>query len=837
MANFELSLNGSWKFEGFAECNGEELGAYKLEYDDDGWLPAKVPGTVHLDLLANNVIPDPFKGLNEKKVQWIPKNEWWYRKEFDLPPDFLGKHAVELVFDGLDTFATIWVNSVKVGEADNMFTPWRFNINKAVKVGKNVIAVCFKPIYKVALELERKYDGKYGSLHAENFSARPYVRKAQYSFGWDWGPTLPTAGIWRGARVIAYDKAKLGYLAALPLQVSEDKAKIKTTAEVYAAEPCCVKAKFVVEGFGQRIEKQIIKQIASGQIYLESEFEIAKPRLWWPRGYGEQNLHDVSVELFCDGVFLDKGAVKCGIRSVKLLQEPDDEGKCFIFVINGLPVFCKGANWVPADSFLPRVTADRYEKLLDMAAQANFNMLRVWGGGIYEDDAFYDFCDMLGIMVWQDFMYASSAYPEDDWFFKEAEREADEVVRRLRGHACIIVWCGNNEIQWQYQTVCKEMPRLFGLQIFDDILPSVLSRLDGTRPYRPSTPYDSDEPNNEHEGSRHNWTAWSKQVDYPAYLEDKGRFLTEFGWQAPPTLDLLREYFDDADLNLGSPAFKAHEKQVDGLKILRTLLSLHYPVPEDFKRFTLYAQLNQGEALKTAVTHWRSRMFKTSGCLIWQLNDCWPVISWSLVDYGLNAKAAYFFVKRAFQPIIAPLIIKEGKAHVYVVNETEDALESTLKFQVMTFNGEVLYSQHAKTVTPAYTSKLVLENALETLPLKDNCIFAVILEGEGTLLYEDAKTIQEPKNMKLPTPQVKIETKKLDAANFEIMLESNVYAKAVFLKLESIKGEFNDNFFDLIPQRPRIIKCLLERDVSRQEFEKALLLEVYPYEKELTLAP
>jgi beta-mannosidase len=835
LANFELSLNGSWKFKGFAECNGEELGAHKPEYDDGGWLPAKVPGTVHLDLLANNVIPDPFKGLNEKKVQWATENEWWYRREFDLPPDFLGKHAVELVFDGLDTFATVWVNSVKVGEADNMFTPWRFNISKSVKAGRNVIAVRFKPICKVALELEHKYGSKYGSLHAENFSARPYVRKAQYSFGWDLGPTLPTAGIWRSARVIAYDKAKLGYLAALPLQVSEDKAKIKTTAEVYAAEPCCVKAKFVVEGFGQRIEKQIIKQIAAGQRYLESEFEIAKPRLWWPRGYGAQNLYDVSVELYSDEVLCDKAGVKCGIRSVKLLQEPDDEGKSFIFRINGLPVFCKGANWIPADSFLPRVTADRYRKLLDLAAEANFNMLRVWGGGIYEDDAFYDLCDSLGIMVWQDFMYACSAYPEDDWFLKEAEREADEVVRRLRGHACIVVWCGNNEIQWQYQTLWKDMPRLFGLPIFDKMLPSVLSRLDGTRPYQPSSPYNGEENNSEHEGTRHNWTIWNKRVDYLAYLEDKGRFLTEFGWQAPPTLSLLREYLDDADMNIYSPAFEAHEKQVDGLKILRTLLSLHYPVPEDLKRFTLYAQLNQGEALKTAVTHWRSRMFKTSGCIIWQLNDCWPVISWSLVDYGLNAKAAYFFVKRAFQPVIAPLIIKESKAYVYVVNETEGALESTLKFQVMTFNGEVLYSQQAKTVTPAYTSKLALENALDTLPLKENCIFVVTLEGKGTLLYEDDKTVQEPENLKLPTPQVKIETKKLDAAKFEIMLESNVYAKAVFLKLDGVKGEFSDNFFDLIPKRPKLIKCLLERDANLEEFEEALLLKVYPYEEGLTL--
>ena len=831
----ELSLNGSWKLKGFPECNGEELGANRLEHNGDGWLPAQVPGTVHTDLMTNNVISDPFKGLNERKVQWVPENEWWYRKEIDLTDDFLEKQVVELVFDGLDTFATVWVNGVKVGEAHNMFTPWRFNINKAVKLGRNVIAVCFKPIYKVAFELEKKYGGKYGCLHAKNCSARPYVRKAQYSFGWDWGPTLPTSGIWRSARVIAYDKAKLGYLAALPLQVSKEKAKMKAVVDVYASETCNVNAKFVIEGFGQKIENQINKKVPAGQNCLESELEITEPQLWWPKGYGAQNLYDVSVELYCNEVFLDKAAVKCGVRSVQLLQDRDDEGLCFTFAINGLRVFCKGANWVPADSFLPRVTVDRYRKLLDLAAEANVNMLRVWGSGIYEDDAFYDLCDSLGIMVWQDFMYACAAYPEEDWFLKEAEIEADEVMRRLRGHACIVVWCGNNEIQWQYQTAWKDRPQLFGLSIFDKILPSVLSRLDGTRPYQPSSPYGGEDPNSEHEGTRHNWTVWSKQADYPAYLEDKGRFLTEFGWQAPPTLDLLKEHLDSGDLNLGSPGFEAHEKQVDGLKILRTLLSLHYPVPEDLKRFTLYAQLNQGEALKTAVTHWRSRMFKTSGCLIWQLNDCWPVISWSIIDYGLNPKAAYYFVKRAFQPVIAPLIIKEGKAHVYVVNETDRALESTLSFQVMTFTGEILYSQQAEMVMPAYTSNLVLENHLDTLPLKEDCIFVVTLESKGTILYEDAKTIQEPRNLKLPTPQVKMETKKLGVSQFKINLESKVYAKAVWLKLEGVKGEFSDNFFDLIPRKPKIIKCVLEKNAIIEEFGKALLLEAYPYEEGLTL--
>ena len=557
MANFELSLNGSWKFKGFDEGKGEELGAQRLEYDDGDWLSANVPGTVHLDLLANKVIPDPFKDLNEEKVQWVPQKEWWYRKEINVSPELLEKQVVELVFEGLDTIATVWVNGVKVGKANNMFTPWRFSVGKELCEGRNIIAVSFKPIHKAALELERKYGEKCGSLHAENFSARPYVRKAQYSFGWDWGPNLPTAGIWRKTTLICYDKTKLGYLSALPTEVSEDTAKIKVIAVAYAAKTCEVKAKFVMQGFGQRIEKQVSKQIASGQSFLEVEFEISKPHLWWPRGYGKQNLYDVSVELSVDGALVDEAAAKCGVRSVKLLQELDDEGKTFIFVANGLPVFCKGANWIPADSFLPRVTKERYQKLLSAAAEANFNMLRVWGGGIYEDDVFYDLCDKLGIMVWQDFMYACCGYPDNEWFLKEAQREAEEVVLRLRGHACIVVWCGNNEIQWQCKTAWKEMSTLCGLPIFEKIIPDVLARLDGTRPYRPSTPYSEYEPNSERGGSRHNWVVWSKQVDYPAYLEDKGRFLTEFGWQAPPTLDLLNEYLDSTEMKIDSPALRS----------------------------------------------------------------------------------------------------------------------------------------------------------------------------------------------------------------------------------------------------------------------------------------
>lgn len=828
MSLFEVPLDGFWVFKGFANLSGEQSGAHSLEYNDDDWFPACVPGTVHTDLMANNIIPDPFQGENEKIVSWAAEKEWWYRREADLPPEVLQKRAVELVFDGLDTFATVWVNGVKVGEANNMFTPWRFSIKTALRIGKNVIAVRFKPIYSVALELERKYAGKCGCLHAENCSARPYVRKAQYSFGWDWGPTLPTAGVWRGARLVAYDKAKLGYLAALPVQVSEKKAKVKVAVDVYVTTACCVEAEFVLNGFGQRMEQHVIKQVDAGQDFVESEFEFTEPKLWWPKGYGTQNLYDVSAELYSDGSLLDKATVKCGVRSVLLLQEPDEEGVCFTFVINGLKVFCKGANWVPADSFLPRVNAERYRKLLDMAVEANVNMLRVWGGGVYEDNIFYDLCDRLGIMVWQDFMYACSAYPEEDWFLKEAEREAEEVVRRLRRHPCIVVWCGNNEIQWQHNSLWKDRARPLGLPIFDEILPEILSRLDGTRPYRSTSPYGGEEPNSECEGSRHNWVVWSKETDYLAYLEDRGRFLTEFGWQAPPSLKLLAEYLG-ANLWVDSPVFLAHEKQINGLRILKKLLSLHYPVPDDFKRFVLFSQLNQGEALKTAVAFWRSRMFKTSGCLIWQLNDCWPAVSWSLIDFGLNPKAAYFFVKRAFQPVIASLIVTDGKVYVYVVNESREELDLDFRFGVIRFNGEYLHVVNGKSVVPAYTSLLVLESSLDKLPLSNDCVLAVKLERGGVVLYEDLKTVVDAKDLKLPNQQITMNINKVADRTFEVSLASSVYAKALHLDLNGLTGRFSDDFFDISPKGQKTVRCQLEHDVSLSDFEKAVKCQSYPY--------
>ena len=316
----ELSLNGSWRFKGFAQRNGEELGAYRVEFDDADWLFGSVPGTVHLDLMINKLIEDPFKDLNEPKVQWVAEDEWWYRREIQLTPEILQHQVVELVFEGLDTVASVWVNGVLVGEANNMFTPWRFNIKNAAKPGKNLIAVRFKPIYKVAYELEEKYRQKYACLCTEYCTARPYVRKAQYSFGWDWGPTLPTAGIWRETKIVAYDTAKLNYFAALPIEVSKAKAKVKLTATLYAPKNGVLRAKFALCGFGQKLEREVKTKVHEGRSFVECVFDVLEPQLWWPRGYGEPCLYDASVQLFCDGEVLDEAACKVGVRSVELLQ-------------------------------------------------------------------------------------------------------------------------------------------------------------------------------------------------------------------------------------------------------------------------------------------------------------------------------------------------------------------------------------------------------------------------------------------------------------------------------------------------------------------------------------
>jgi beta-mannosidase len=827
----EQPLTGLWRFKGFKGCAGEEQKAYSPQTPQDAWLLAEAPLPAHTNLLANKVIPDPFMGINERDVQWVNESEWWYRKTIELSADILKRDVVELSFESLDTYATIWVNDIKVGEANNMFTPWRFYIKEAAKEGKNLIAIRFKPITKVAGELEAQHKTKYASLSADNFSARPYVRKAQYSFGWDWGPTLPTAGIWRKAAIVAYDVARLGYVAGLPANVSQQRALVRVTAEVHAAKTALLRVVFRLGGFDVNLQQTINKEVSKGRNFVDSEFALDSPRLWWPRGYGDPDLYDASVKVYFGEKLLDEAAVKLGIRSIELIQQPDEEGKTFIFQINGQNVFCKGANWVPADSFLPKVNFERYQKLLNYASEANFNMLRVWGGGVYEADEFYNLCDELGIMVWQDFMYVCAGYPEEEWFLREAEREAMEAVLRLRGHPSIVLWCGNNENQWLHSVLWRtrdKVERLYGSQIFESLLLRVCQFLDPTRPYRPSTPFGGEDSSGRHEGDRHNWEVWSQGLDYPAYLDDNGRFISEFGWQALPSMKLLLTYLEKQDLNPNSFAFRAHEKQVGGLELLKALLAAHYPVPVDMHRFVLYSQLNQADALKTGITHWRSRMLKTSGFLVWQLNDCWPVVSWSLIDYGLQPKAAYYVVKRVCESVIAPLIVKDDVVYGYVVNESAQTVEGTAKFEVVGFRGESRHCITKRVCVAPFRSLLIFEEPLDKLQSAPDSLLTLTLEANNKIRYQDTKLLTEPKNIKFLQPQISLKVEKLCEKSFQITATTAVYAKAVYLELPE-EAWFSDNFFDLPACASKTVVCRLKTDITPNLLLEKLKWQAYPY--------
>ena len=554
--------------------------------------------------------------------------------------------------------------------------------------------------------------------------------------------------------------------------------------------------------------------------------------MWWPRGYGEPSLYDASVKVYVGAELLDDASVKVGIRSIKLIQEPDDEGKHSSSKSTAKTCSVKAQTGYPPTPSSPKSTTNSTTNSSAPQPTPTLTCSASGAEASTKQTNSTTYATHWASWFGRTSCTSAQATPKKNGF---CVRRSGKPWRRFCGFGGtprIVVWCGNNENQWLHNVLWKtrdKVERLYGSEIYESLLARICQSLDPTRPYRPSSPFGGDDASGRHEGDRHNWEVWSQGIDYPAYLDDNGRFISEFGWQAPPTMELLKAYLEKEDLTPSSNAFRAHEKQTGGLELLRALLAVHYPVPEDLRLFVLYSQLNQGEALKTAVTHWRSRMFKTSGCLIWQLNDCWPVISWSLIDYGINPKAAYYYVKRAYQPVIAPIIVKQGKVEAFIINETDKPLEATLKFEVLTFGGEVLYDQTAKTSVPPYTSQLALQKALEALPIKDNAILVTTLECQGKVLYEDARTVVEPKDLKLPTSKIQAATKKVDEKTFEITLQTQVYAKAVKIEIGDLRAKFSDNFFDLLPNRQKVVVCQLERDMSAEQFDKTMSYQSYPY--------
>lgn len=696
--NFNVMTLNQWKFKA---C------------DESEWLPAQVPGCVHTDLLKNGIIPDPFYGTNEHDLQWIDKKDWEYETSFDVDSNLNAQSRIELVFDGLDTYADVYVNGAKVLSADNMFRSWRIDVKSQLKDSGNVIKIRFRsPIQEDLPKLEKlgyplpasNDQSEVGGMGEQKVSI--FARKAPYHYGWDWGPRFVTSGIWREARIEAWSEVRLDDVFIRQDEVTAELARVTAVATI-AAEHAW-QGVFRVSAGGQTWEQDV--RLEEGRHSVELSLELAEPKLWWCRGLGEAHLYSFHAELAEAERTVSEKKVRSGLRSVKLVREQDSRGTSFYIELNGTPVFAKGANHIPNDSFITEVTAERYRHEIASAAESNMNMLRVWGGGIYEEDVFYDLCDEYGLMVWQDFMFACSMYPGDEAFLENVRLEAEENLVRLRNHPSIVLWCGNNEIDsaWAHyeekggwgwkQDYTEELREKIWSdyeKVFHEILPEVVTDYAPGAEYWPSSPlvslsHDKEQHANPSttSGDIHYWGVWHNTEPFDNYNVYVGRFMSEYGFQSFPEPKTVRTYAEDRDMELESKVMLAHQKNGAGNRLIKSYMDQYYNEPKDFEAFLYMSQIQQAEAMKTAIEAHRRNKPYCMGTLYWQMNDCWPVASWAGMDYLGRWKALQYVAKRCFRDVSLSIESKEQEIRVHLVSDISEAVQGTLKVQLFDFNGK-----------------------------------------------------------------------------------------------------------------------------------------------------
>ncbi|MFZ3567598.1 glycoside hydrolase family 2 protein [Streptomyces sp. BH097] len=649
---------------------------WSLDHDGTG-IPARVPGCVHTDLLAAGLIPDPFLGTNEREVEWVGRRSWTY---VTLLPTTQGAHErTDLVFDGIDTAARITVDGEPLARTRNMHRSYRFDVTGR----SGELRVDFASAYEEAAAV-RELTGERPNVYP---APSQYIRKMACSFGWDWGPTVVTAGLWRPVRIERWSTARLARVRPL-VTVDGSTGRVDLRVEV--------------ECTGRGAERPLTARasVAGVEVHASVEgdaatlvLDVPDVRLWWPRGYGEQPLYDVELTLLDGSEELDTWRRRVGFRTVEIDQSADDHGTGFTFVVNGVRIFVRGINWIPDDVLPSRITPGRYRTRLTQAAEANVDLVRVWGGGIYEDDAFYDACDELGLMVWQDFPFACSAYPEEQPLRGEVEAEARENVCRLMPHPSLVLWNGNNENLWGFREWGWEDELAgdsWGEGYYLGLLPRVVAELDPTRPYTAGSPWSGSwdhHPNDADHGTFHSWEVWNR-LDYTEYLSEVPRFVAEFGWQAPPAMATLRRALPGERLASDSPGMLHHQKAEDGNGKLQRGLERHFVAPEgDFDRWHYLTQVVQARAVATGIEHWRANWPRCAGTVVWQLNDCWPVSSWSAVDGDGRLKPLHHELRRVYADRLLTLQPVREEPELVLSNLGASPWTTTVTLRLMRADG------------------------------------------------------------------------------------------------------------------------------------------------------
>jgi beta-mannosidase len=809
--NAVLTLDRGWQFR-----------QVKAEAAEADWLPATVPGDVHLDLLANKKIDDPFFRDNEAKLQWIENASWEYRLSFDASPALLARSNVDLVFDGLDAAAQVYVNGAQVLAADNMFRVWRVPVKGRLHPGKNLLRVVFPSPIEAAKEAAASDAFRLQSKTAD----KTYIRKAAYEYGWDWGPRFVTSGIWRPARLEAWDKVRIADFAIRQRDVSKEVAHLDAEVEIEAASDVVQKISLQMSSEGAPLILVTSASLHTGRNIVDIPIEIPQPKLWYPAGYGEQPLYeftarvgvtrrDFITEVGAGRYPVDERTVKAGLRSIVLNRQLDKWGRSFELVVNGIPIFAKGADVIPFDSFPNRVTTADYRRILESARNANMNMIRHWGGGYYESDEFYSICDELGIMVWQDFMFGNDWQPGTYAFKLNIEAEAEDQVRRLRNHASIVLWCGNNETEsafnWGPRNSLPPEIRFFlwqdYLTEFSGILPRVVARLDSETPYWPSSPSADYESLNEHyqSGDAHDWSVWHGRVPFTEYEKHHWRFVSEYGFQSFPELRTVESFTQPDDrTGIFTPVMVAHQKNIEGNSIIHDYIARDYPEPKDFPSFLYVSQVLQAEGIKIGAEHFRRSRPEIMGSIFWQLNDCWPVASWSSIDYYGRWKALQYYARRFYAPILVSPHVEYGSLKVYIVSDKTEARSASLRVRLMDFDGKVLLEEtHNVSVAPL-ASKVYLDWPLKKLAdagaTDTSRVFVVAdLTAGGEQISQNLAYLAPTKEVHLKQAVLKVETLADKVTVGVIRITSPVLARSVYLSFGNLDVRVSDNYFDLLP--------------------------------------
>ena len=778
------------------------------------WLPATVPGCVHTDLLRAEAIPDPFWATNEAGLQWIDERAWEYAAEFEVSAEFLAEETVDLVADGLDTLATVRLNGRVVARTENMFIGFRWDVRALLRPGKNTIAIRF--------DSATRYIRTHRTWHKPREINDPVggctaIRKEQCQFGWDWGPRFVTAGIWQDIRLEAWSGNRLVTVEVAQRHNPDGTVTLSLSPELARrSRGASVRWRL---GLGAR-------SLGSG---TGTTVAIPDPKLWWPNGQGDQPLYDLSVEVSGpDGARFGTWSRRIGLRTVTLEQRPDAWGTSFHFAVNGRPIFAKGANWIPAHCFVAGLKRSDYARDLEAAALANMNMVRVWGGGIYESEDFYDLCDELGLLVWQDFMFACTLYPGDAAFIESSRDEAEYQVRRLRHRACLALWCGNNEV-WAINAHELRDPKKKGLKadydrLFHKALPAVVEKHGAGTPYWPSSPWRAggatDHPAGEANGDTHFWDVWHGRNPVKDYEKWSFRFASEFGMQSYNSIPTQATFCPANESNIFGSVMEDHQKNRGGNQVILDYVSRRYRFPKDQGSLIYLSQLNQVHCVHTGVAHYRRNMPRCMGALYWQLNDCWPVASWSSIEFTGRWRALHHAARRLFAPAIVSVhvpgdeIFKTNNyrdsdvrlAHIHTSYDGPKAARGVLRWDLLHLDGTVLLSGRRKVALKPMTS--VLQKTLDLGRLikahgRDRIYLRVALDIGRKRVSDETALLTLPRFMELPKPRTQVSIR-VKAPRFAIVrFTSPVYQHRFEFDFTGQNFSASDNFFDLYPGEPR----------------------------------